>query len=81
VEYNHFENSVMNIVNAIDYKQHKHLLSSLQEPHRNRCLNTLNLGFSIPEAITHINTASKLPDKNYLRYLKFIQSQKVAGIW
>ena len=74
MEYPYFEYHVNKIVGEASCEEHKHVLQSVHYTLRERFLQTLNLGYKIPEALYHINLSSRLPEKNYQRYIKYLQS-------
>ena len=69
-----FEYHVKNVVGDTHYNDHKHVLPDIHASLRARYLHTLNLGYKMPEALYHINLASRLPEKNYQRYIKYVLS-------
>jgi len=74
MDYSCFEYHVNAIVGHEHYNEHKHLLESVHNLLRERFLQTLNLGYKIPETVYHINLSSRLPEKNYHRYMRFVQN-------
>ncbi len=78
MNYSSFEYHVNTIVGDTHCNEHKHSLQSVHYALRERFLHTLNLGYKIPEALYHINLSSRLPEKNYQRYIRFVQSNVSA---
>ena len=71
-----FTNEVKGIVGNEQYIAHGHVLIPISHTYHERCIDTLRMGFNIPDTARHISTGKNLPPANYSRYLKFLTSKK-----
>ena len=76
MEYQHFCEEVKKIAGRDRYYRHNYLLAVVPAIFRERYVYTLGLGFNMPDTLEHIRRASKLPEKNYFRYIKYFHFQR-----
>ena len=71
MDFLHFNNVVLSIVGDPACKNYEYILRTVQEPFRERYIQTLKQGFELEASYNHLTKGSSLPDKNYSRYLHF----------
>jgi len=71
-----FEKQVRDLTDRYHYHKHEDAINAIASFLRQRFIDTLVIGFDLTETLDIINISSKLPDKNFFRFLKFQKNRK-----
>lgn len=71
-----FEIEVKRLADDLHYIEHAYKLGAVSHLLRQRFVDTLRMGFDLPETFDIIQISSRLPDLYFFRFLKFQKNKK-----